>query len=308
MTIKEFPTGKGKLVTPQDAGIHVQEYHNYCLRIMSNVLTRSNEEIALSLGRVGDYRTDVPMLRFDAQYEHTLVKPEGRSVDEKIYGDTDFMYGEQGKYLVRIPDYAYYSNLDGTIEYSLPNMINIASSEQTRSYLDTATYVAPIIYSDFDFEPGIRTRTFALYSKNPSVNRNNFSKETADCDIEYVHGAFSKESLAHVYSLSKIMVNVHQTPHHHTFEELRCLPALCRGVIVVSEDVPLREAIPYHEHIVWAKRSELANKLRDVQNNYADYHKEIFTKDLSDKLEALHSSNIANFENLYLKLRSKNGN
>ena len=307
MTIKEFPAGRGRLVTPHDAGMHVQEYHNYCLRIMSNVLARSNDEIALSLGRVGDYRTDIPMLRFDAQYEHTLVKPEGRSVNEKIYGDTDFMYGEEGKYLVRIPDYDYYSNLDGTIEYSLPNMHNIATSEQTKDYLDTATYVAPIIYSDFDFKPGIRIYTFALYSKNPSENRSRFMQETPDCNIEYVHGAFSRESLARVYGLSKIMVNVHQTPHHHTFEELRCLPALSRGVIVVSEDVPLREKIPYHEHIVWAKRDELADKLRDVQNNYEDYHKQIFTDDLTDKLKTLHNNNIDGFEKLYEKIRSKNG-
>lgn len=305
--IQEINIGKSKLLTPKNVGIHVQEYHNYCLQVMSETLIRNGDEIALSLGDIGNYDANMPTLKFDAQYEHTLVKSEGRSVEQIIYGDTDLLYGEKGKYLVRIPNYNYYSGLDGTIEYSLPNMANIATNDEVKDYLDTATYVAATIYPDYDFNKENRVHTIALYSSNPSVNRNNFAKETQDCKIQYVNNAFSKKQLADLYNVSRIMVNVHQTMHHHTFEELRCLPALSRGVIIVSEDVPLKEKIPYHEHIVWARRDELANKLREVQNNYEDYHKQIFTDDLKNKLSLLHDSNINNFEGLYKKLRSKNG-
>jgi hypothetical protein len=307
--METFKIANGQLVTPHDAGLHVQEYHNYCLRLMGQILRETQAECAISLGKTDGFESKLPMYRFDAQYEHTLVKPEGRSVDEIIYGETNFMHGEEGKYLIRIPNYDYYSNLDGTIEYSLPNMANIATNPKFKDYLDTAVYVAPTIYDHFDL--GFRkTRpfTFALFSQNSSENRSTFMEEAQDCDIQSVYGAFSRESLARVYTVSKILVNVHQTPHHHTFEELRCLPALSRGVIVVSEDVPLKEHIPYHKHIVWAKREELADKLRDVQANYEDYHKEIFTDDLEDKLKSLHKINYHNLLQLFNKVRAKNDN
>ena len=72
------------------------------------------------------------------------------------------------------------------------------------------------------------------------------------------------------------MVNVHQTDHHHTFEELRVLPALLNGVIVISEDVPLKEKIPYSEYIIWVEYDKLSETTLDVYNNYLEYYDKIF--------------------------------
>ena len=42
-----------------------------------------------------------------------------------------------------------------------------------------------------------------------------------------------------------ILVNVHQTEEHHTLEEFRILPALLRGMVIISEVSPLIEYVPY---------------------------------------------------------------
>jgi hypothetical protein len=102
------------------------------------------------------------------------------------------------------------------------------------------------------------------------------------------------------------MVNVHQTDHHHTFEELRCLPALMNGVIIVSEDVPLKEKIPYGNSIVWAKYEKLADKVKEVQDNYEDYYRKIFTEDLRKTIHTLHENNVAQFQNMIMSL-AENG-
>ena len=66
----------------------------------------------------------------------------------------------------------------------------------------------------------------------------------------------------------KILLNLHQTPLHRTIEEFRILPALLSGVVVVSEDGPLRRSIPYHQYIVWANYHALPDTVRNVSQTY----------------------------------------
>jgi hypothetical protein len=189
-----------------------------------------------------DYQFPDGTFRIDIQSEHTLVKLGGRSVDEIVWGDTDLL-GEDGKYLIRIPNFEYYSKLDATIEYSLPNIANIGTNDRYTDYLNTAAYVAPVIYDSPAFQASERESTITMFSNNPCERRSKFSASAEG--IVNVQGVFSKDELKRVYDGSKIMVNVHQTDHHHTFEELRVLPALCNGVVIISEDVPLKDKIPY---------------------------------------------------------------
>ena len=305
MSNATYKAGNSLLVTPMTPGIHVMEYHTYCLRVMVDALSKLENNYVVGMGNVG-YLGD-SAFTFDAQYEHTLVHENGRSVDEVIFGKTDLINGD-GKYLVRIPNYDYYSNLSGTFEYSVPNIINIGTNDLFKDYLNTAMYMAPVIYEEEEYTfSKNRDGVFTLFSQNASDNRTVFAVEANQLgiNINYINGAFTKEDLRRVYNKHKIMVNVHQTPHHHTFEELRCLPALINGVIVVSEEVPLKEHIPYHKHIVWSDRDNLASTVKHVQENYEDYHKQIFTKELPHLIRDLHGGNLVRFKNLFDKLRSR---
>ena len=65
-----------------------------------------------------------------------------------------------------------------------------------------------------------------------------------------VNNCFEKDKLQTLYKNTKILINIHQTDHHHTFEELRVLPALQCGVLVICEHSPLSNLIPGNDYII----------------------------------------------------------
>jgi hypothetical protein len=279
--------------------IWTSEYYDYCIRLLDIVLRNIDKPINVILGDIpcdfGDYGSTV---KLDIQSEHTLVKLGGRSVDEIIYGDINLLDGD-GKYLIRVPNYKYYSQLDGTIEYSMPNIVNLSTNPLFADYLSKAIYIAPTIYDTPDFQQKEKVDTITLISSNHSDRRSRFFQDmqTKKLEVTNVQNVFDRYSLKRLYDRSRIMVNLHQTDHHHTFEELRVLPALFNGTIIVAEDVPLKHTIPYADSIVWSSYNDLAETVRDVQNNYEWYFKRIFTLDLEWQLIQLHENNIQNLVN-----------
>jgi len=276
--------------------VWTSEYYKYCLHLLILSLQLIDQPINIILGTIDyNFRNTNRTLRLDIQSEHTLVKRGGRDVGEIVWGDVDLL-DEEGKYLIRIPNYEYFSKLDATIEYSLPNMVNMSTNDKYSGYLETATYVAPVIYFSPDFQNRQGTATITMFSNNPCERRLEFS--TRARDIVNIQGVFSKEDLRQVYHTSRVMVNVHQTDHHHTFEELRVLPALCNGVVIVSEDVPLKDKIPYADSIVWCSYEDLVETVEDVQHNYKLYFEKIFTSNLEEHIRQLHKDNIEGLTDL----------
>jgi hypothetical protein len=72
------------------------------------------------------------------------------------------------------------------------------------------------------------------------------------------------------------LINIRQTAHHHTLEELRVLPALLCGAIVISESAPLQDTIGYSEFILWATIDDLPELIKDVATHYERYRQPIF--------------------------------
>jgi hypothetical protein len=95
-------------------------------------------------------------------------------------------------------------------------------------------------------------------------------------DLRHVDGIFDTASLERLYRSSRALLNVHQTADHHTAEELRILPALRSGMIVISEDVPLREELPYHAFVIWAAYEDLLDAAAAVLANYEAEHARLF--------------------------------
>lgn len=271
--------------------IHINEYYQYCVRLITKWLhDNPNEKLNITLGNYQcDFNNGNKEIKLDIQYEHTLVKDGGRSVDNIVFGRVDH---EDGKYLIRIANYDYLNALDGIIEYSIPNILNVSTGDFSR-YLSKVGYIAPTIYEKLDFDKSQKTNTITMFSENASNRRSKFVNDSRAKGLNQLNvtGVFSKESLKKVYQKTKIMVNLHQTDHHHTFEELRVLPALCNGVIIVSEDVPLKEQIPYGDFIVWSSYKDLIETTLEVQNNYEHFYREIFNDRLSEVLLTLKESN-----------------
>jgi len=66
----------------------------------------------------------------------------------------------------------------------------------------------------------------------------------------------------------KILLNIHFGPTYNVFEELRCLPCVLAGMVVVSETSKFDANHPLHKFIIFANYDELAFKIEDVQANY----------------------------------------
>ena len=263
------------IVYNENHNIHIREYYLYCVDLIKKRLKSYDNDINII---VGNYQTVFPnknkIINIDIQCEHTLVKEGGRSISNIIFGSVEH---NSGYYLIRIDKYDYYNSLDFIIEYSLPNLFNIGTNLDLKNYHLKNIYVAPILYV-INFDNKNKTDVITLFKKDGNTRRNIILTEFEELGLtnKTIENCFTSQCLYDLYEKTKIMVNVHQTDHHHTFEELRVLPALLNGVIVISEDVPLKEKIPYSEYIIWVEYDKLSETTLDVYNNYLEYYDKIF--------------------------------
>ena len=169
--------------------------------------------------------------------------------------------------------------MDCVIEYSLANIYNISTNERFNDYLKKVTYLSAAYY-DINFQNNLKTDIITMFIDSSNIRRNNVLSNLANLNIPItkVQNRFDSNNLNKTYKKSKILINVHQTDHHHTLEELRILPALMTGVLIVSEKVPLTEVIPYSDYIVWSKYDNIAQTTLDVMNNYEQYYNKIFVE------------------------------
>ena len=99
------------------------------------------------------------------------------------------------------------------------------------------------------------------------MNRKKLLENISKSNLSHsnTNNCFDKIKLQELYQNTKILINIHQTPYHDTFEELRCLPALQNGVIVVSEKSPLSHLVSYNELIIWTDYDNIINKTKGIR-------------------------------------------
>jgi hypothetical protein len=279
--------------------LHIREYYIYCLSYLKESLKLTDYPINLIFGNMESIIKEIPPIRIDIQCEHTLVKREGRSVNQVIFGKTTDEIGE--KYLVRIDKFDYFNSLDYVIEYSYANYYHIFTSDLFNDYIKKNIVIEPIIF-DTNFSKDSRHKIITLFTPNINQRRDYILNQlkTENIVIEEVSNCFDNFCLKNLYNKTKIMVNIHQTDHHHTLEELRILPALSQGVIIVSENVPLKETIPYSEYIIWSDYGNLAKTTKIVEENYEYYFKKIFNKKLQKILDNVLNDNKTKLLNLFI--------
>jgi hypothetical protein len=137
-------------------------------------------------------------------------------------------------------------------------------------------------------ERNINCLTTFINTNEP--RRINLLNEIKNQNISHINinNCFDSKELEKLYLNTKILINIHQTEHHHTFEELRVLPAILCGVLVICEDSPLKEKIPYHEFIIWTNYENILSKTMEVSKNYYLYYNKIFkNNDIFSKLNEL---------------------
>lgn len=271
----------------------IKEYYLYIAKLIENNFKNHNYNIILGNYNY-DFENEYPTVKIDIQCEHTLVKKGGRGTETAVEGKVPY---NNDFYLVRIDKPNYILGLDFIIEYSLPNIENIRLSEFYDNYLKKVIYIAPLIYELTDLTIENRTKIITMFINTNEFRRHQLIKSLLPIDnYENVTDCFSKEDLEKVYKDTRILVNIRQTEHHDTFEELRVLPALLKGVIIISEDVPLRDKIPYNEFIIWCKYDEVLETVKRVEDNYEFYWNSIFNnnklKNIIDIMKVNNHNNI----------------
>jgi hypothetical protein len=283
----------------EEPPIHIREYYNYCLKYLKESLKFVETPLNIIFGDIENVFINIPPIKIDIQCEHTLVKKGGRSVNEVIYSKTFDENGEE--YLVRIDKFNYFNNLDYVIEYSNANYNHILNSDFFNDYIKKNIVIEPTLL-DINFSKGVREKTIALFTPNNNQRRDfmlNQLKNT-NTNFEVVSNCFDNDELIRLYEKTKILVNIHQTDHHHTLEGLRVLPALSQGVLIVSENVPLKETIPYHEYIIWSDYENLTETVKNVEDNYEYYFNKVFNTNLHNILDKISNDNKEKLLNLFI--------
>jgi hypothetical protein len=299
-----------RLSTLRSPPSYVSEYYEYCVRgILGAVGKKAGGSLAIFFSnQTFRHRRDTKTVMINV--EHTLVRKNGRDSAGSLVGNIPVGgTASVENYLVRIPGGAQnLSTADQIIDYSIPNTMNVLNSEHRSLYLHKAHYISPLL-SPIMLNPSSQgrdlDRVFTLMSlPKGGDRRSGIIDALSHSGLETVNisGLFGDTSKR--MSQIGILLNLHQTDHHHTLEELRILPALLQGVLVVSEPSPLTDRVPFSHYMTFATVDELPKVLSEIMENYDSHWEKTFASgDFTKTVSSIEKSNIKAFKDLVGKLK-----
>lgn len=295
-----FQANQSYLYYENNYGI-INDYCQNIVDILKQILT-NHPEISMNIALCNNsypFNNHNKTLRIDINYEHTLVKKGGRDTFGSPNGnilDTDDNY-----YLVRINNYNELNKSDIIIDYSIPNIYHVDTSNLFKEFSKKHIYIYSSIYDSYFIKENRNITALTTFINTNEPRRKMLLQKIKEKKMEHINinDCFQKKELHNLYKNTKIVINIHQTDHHHTFEELRVLPALQSGVIVICENSPLSNLIPYHDYIIWSTYENILDKVAEVINNYDFFYNEIFVKEKKKKLDEF---NMINYHTLYDKI------
>jgi hypothetical protein len=237
---------------------NINEYYQYILNNIILFLTKNNVPYSINFG-CNNISKDINL---DFQYEHTITNNGNGTYSCEVYRFEELI------------------KLESVFEYSKANINNIKISNHFKKYSDIFRYYPPLIYDIINIDNiGNRVKNcLTIHSSTP--RRNNIHQKV---DMDYFHNVcggsvmYSKDIIKSVMDDYKVLVNIHQTDKYCTLEELRVLPALMTGMLVISEESPYKEHIPYHEHIIWSPYDKMVETINNVVENYNFFRQKYLT-------------------------------
>lgn len=214
------------------------------------------------------------------QVEHVLVKPGGRDSGGFEAGALLIPSPTTAiPYLARLSDFERLKKFDFIVDYSRINLANIQGVEKFFELQDRLLCISPTLYKLSCTSSDARRRNFITitnFGNSEEPRRKIFLEAMRSKEIPIQNIQTWYEDIEELYVRTRILVNIRQTDYHDTLEELRVLPALRSGVIVISELAPYKELTRYSEFIIWGALDELPEIIRHVQDNYEATWSSIF--------------------------------
>jgi len=247
------------------------------------------------------------LINFFFEMEHVLVTDGGKTIAPGTPKGNIATYDKNNAYLVRIECVECYKSADIVIDYSTLNIENIrVSGVYDDDFVRKSTYVPAL---PFKYDPfygnhtgvGISTAFYRPGGRRSDMY-NQIKRLEGDTGISNMYFENLPWFMSNLDSI-KILLNVHQTDFDHTFEELRVLPALLRGVVVVSEWSPLHHLLPFKDYIIFERYDKLAEKVIEVKNNYESYRDKFFGphSKLNETINRMRETAFENLERLVLE-------
>lgn len=233
--------------------------------------------------------------------EHTLVLPGGRDSEGAASGRVASPRHKSEKYLVRLPlNRKMFEAANSIVEYSQSNIDNVLSSPLADVYSGKVVYIAPLLRKELHIKPNNRD----ISSVHTMMNLTGLDDRRAR-----ISGELAVRSGLHIKNLIGldsdiysrldrvgVMLNLHQTDHHHTLEELRILPALMSGVLVVSEPSPLVDSVPFGRFIRFSEVRDMPDLLINLMGNFAaEWDRTFIHGGFSKAVAEMESMNAKNF-------------
>jgi hypothetical protein len=228
--------------------------------------------------------------------EHMIVVPEPSVVEhhDNISNVFDNTSGLIPEHNIRFNNIDILERADIIVQYTMPNLLYARTSERYSHLAKKMIYIPPLlIIPPYNHENHHRSHhvimtCMCLHPENRPRRFQLFEELKArQVPIENVNHLRTFNALHDFMMDTKILVNVHQTDFHHSFEEFRCLPALLCRVIIISERPPLWETIPFHSFIIWCSYEEIADTVEYVLANYDSVYEEMFVN-RADEFLSLH--------------------
>jgi hypothetical protein len=273
--------------------LYVRAYYQYCVALFRSALQRQPQAVNLVFGDypAGDHA--LPLRRIALQIEHTLVKPGGGDSAGAPVSATPLAQGE-GNYLARLLHRPALAAADLVLDYSHANLLHLRNAGGFDDVLAHTAVVSPLLHEQCFAYDGRDQPCLTLFSDAGEGRRGRFlaAARARGLPIRNLKRCFDSGALQAHYRRTRVLVNVRRSDHHDTIEELRILPALQSGVIVVSEDGPLRHTLPYARFVVWTHYDTLVEQVADVLHDYDRWHARLFgDPELPQVLAAMAAAN-----------------
>jgi hypothetical protein len=293
----------GDIYTLANPPEYLKVYYEYCTKIMLEAnLSPGSRKLYLITVEFTDIipRRDKFVL---IQYEHTIVaKNYSPKITEMV---SAIRYGEYaGLFQARLlGTQQNYKQAVGIIEYSHSNISHIKNSEFRDLYQGKAVYIAPV-FVEFSptwmFEKGTRGQVTA-FGDTKFGRRAKFLAHlrASTINIKNVSGYY--DDFYRLFGENSLLVNIHQTEFHSTLEELRVLPALACGLLVISENSPFQDNLIYRDFIEFAKLDELQALLAGFMDSS---DRELREKYPREKLLGIYNELIENNQREMIKIRT----